>query len=148
MKTYDFSRGASSVQRALFALWGIVQLVVSSIAFQRGGFAHGLWVLFFGLAAFCAAIFIVYRFNRQRVSIGDVGIVIEMGPTRARAVAWNLVRRIERTGSSVVISLNSGDEVHLLDLVPVGPERADGVDALWEDMRARAEARNVPFDLR
>ncbi len=90
MKTYDFSRGASSVQRALFALWGIVQLVV----------------------------------------------------------AWNLVRRIERTGSSVVISLNSGDEVHLLDLVPVGPERADGVDALWEDMRARAEARNVPFDLR
>ena len=77
MQTFDFSRGASSMQSLFFAFWGVAQLVISSIAFQRSGFFYGLSILVLGIIAFCAAGYFVLRFNRQRLSIDQVGIALK-----------------------------------------------------------------------
>ncbi len=143
MKTYDFSRAVGSLQRIFFALWGVVQLVASSIAFQRVDFAYGLGVLLFGIIAFSAAVVVVHRFNRHRISIGDVGLVIEEGPTRARAVPWDHIDEIERSGPRVEARLKNGAHVLLSPLALDGEQGADRLDALWVDIRSYAAAKRV-----
>lgn len=146
MKTYDFSRDVSLFQRVLFVLWGLVQLVVSSIAFQREGFVHGLGVLLFGMVAFCTAVFVVYRFNRQRITIGDVGIVVEMGPVRARAVAWDHIKCIVRGKNRLEIMLKSGGGLDLPDLDSPNGESGQVLDALWEQIRTYALEQRISLD--
>ena len=116
MKTYDFSPDVSLFQRVLFGLWGGVQLFVGTVAFQRQGFIQGLGVMLFGMVAFCAALFVVFRFNRQRISVGDVAIVIEMGPARSRSVAWGHIEGIIRGENGFEIVLKSSDRLDLLGL--------------------------------
>lgn len=143
MTTYDFSRAVGFLQRIFFALWGMVQLVVSSIAFQRSGFAYGLGVLLFGIAAFSAAVFVVHRFNRHRISIGGVGLVVEEGPTRARAVPWEHIDEISRSGQRVGARLKDRSNVLLSPLALDGEQGAEQLDALWAEMCSHAAQRGV-----
>ena len=70
---FDLSTNPGASQRLIFALLGISQLVLGTIAFQRGGFAYGLVVLGGGIAAFCAAAFFVHRVHRRLVWLGTGG---------------------------------------------------------------------------
>ena len=143
MTTYDFSRAVGLPQRIFFALWGMVQLVASSVAFQRGGFAYGLGVLLFGIAAFSAAIFVVHRFNRHRISVGDVGLVVEEGPTRARAVPWDHIEEIARSGERIEALLKTRSNVLLSPLALDGEHGVGRLNALWSEMRSHAAERSV-----
>ena len=138
MKTYDFSRDVSLFQRLLFGLWGLVQLFVGTVAFQRQGFVQGLGIMLFGMVAFCAALFVVFRFNRQRISVGDVAIVIEMGPARSREVAWDHIEGIIRGENGLEIVLKSGDRLDLLGLNSLDGKGGAALDALWEQIRGYA----------
>jgi len=113
MQEYDFSREASRWQRFFFAIWGGCQLIVSNIAFQRDGFFYGLLVLVFGIVAFCAAISFAHRLNRQRVSVGPVGIALEQGLTRARIFAWNAISQIEKRHGRLTLVLKDGGTIEL-----------------------------------
>ena len=76
---FDLSISPGASQRLIFALLGIGQLVLGTIAFQRGGFAYGLAVLGGGIAAFCAAAFFVHRLHRRLVWLGPEGVTVEEG---------------------------------------------------------------------
>jgi len=146
VKTYDFSRDVSLFQRGLFILWGFVQLLVGTVAFQREGFMQGLGILLFGTVAFCAAIFVVFRFNRQRISVGDVGVVIEMGPARSRAIAWGHIERIIRGEYRLEIVLKSGDHLDLPGLDSPGGKGVAELDVLWDQIRSYALERSISLD--
>ena len=146
MKTYDFSRDVSLFQRFLFGLWGVMQLFVGTVAFQRQGFVQGLGIMLFGMVAFCAALFVVFRFNRQRISVGDVGIVIEMGPARSRAVAWDCIEGIVRGDNRIEIVLKDGDRLDLLGLDSPGGKSGAALDALWEQIRGYALEQRISLD--
>ena len=146
MKTYDFSRDVSLFQRLLFGLWGLVQLFVGTVAFQRQGFVQGLGIMLFGMVAFCAALFVVFRFNRQCISVGDVGIVIEMGPARSRAVAWDCIEGIVRGDNRIEIVLKSGDSLDLPGLDSPGGKDGLALDALWQQIRSYALERRILLD--
>lgn len=143
MKTYDFSRDVSLFQRVLFGLWGLVQLFVGTVAFQRQGFVQGLGIMLFGMVAFCAALFVVFRFNRQHISVGDMGVVIEMGPVRSRAVAWDHIEGIVRGGNGLEIVLKDGDRLDLLGLDSPGGKSGAALDALWEQIRGYALEQRI-----
>ena len=70
---FDLSTSPGTGQRLVFALLGVSQLILSTIAFQRGGFAYGLAVLAGGIVAFCAAAFFVHRLHRRLVWLGPGG---------------------------------------------------------------------------
>ena len=146
MKTYDFSRDVSLFQRFLFGLWGLVQLFVGTVAFQRQGFAQGLGIMLFGMVTFCAALFVVFRFNRQRISVGDVGIVIEMGTARSRAVAWDRIEGIVRGDNRLEIVLKSGDSLDLPGLDSPGGKDGLALDTLWQQIRSYALERRILLD--
>ena len=146
MKTYDFSRDVSLFQRFLFGLWGVVQLFVGTVAFQRQGFVQGLGIMLFGMVAFCAALFVVFRFNRQRISVGDMGIVIEMGPARSRAVAWDHIEGIIRGETELEIVLKSGDRLDLPGLDSPGEKGGVAIDALWEQIQGYALELRISLD--
>ena len=146
MKTYDFPRDVSLLQRVLFGLWGLVQLFVGTVAFQRQGFIHGLGIMLFGMIAFCVALFVVFRFNRQRISVGDVGIVIEMGPVRSRAVEWDHIQGIIRGESGLEIVLKSGDRLDLLGLDYSGGKGTAALDVLWEQIRSYALEQRISLE--
>ena len=146
MKTYDFSRDVSLFQRFLFGLWGVVQLFVGTVAFQRQGFVQGLGIMLFGMVAFCAALFVVFRLNRQRISVGDMGIVIEMGPARSRAVAWDHIEGIIRGETELEIVLKSGDRIDLPGLDSPGEKGGVAIDALWEQIQGYALELRISLD--
>ena len=146
MKTYDFSPDVSLFQRVLFGLWGVVQLFVGTVAFQRQGFIQGLGVMLFGMVAFCAALFVVFRFNRQRISVGDVAIVIEMGPARSRSVAWDHIEGIIRGENGFEIVLKSGDRLDLLGLNSPDGKGGAALDALWEQIRGYAIEQRISLE--
>ena len=146
MKTYDFSPDVSLFQRVLFGLWGLVQLFVGTVAFQRQGFVQGLGIMLFGMVAFCAAIFVVFRFNRQRISVGDVAIVIEMGPARSREVAWDHIKGIIRGENGLEIVLKSGDRLNLLGLNSPDGKGGAALDALWEQIRGYALEQRISLE--
>ena len=146
MKTYDFSPDVSLFQRVLFGLWGVVQLFVGTVAFQRQGFVQGLGIMLFGMVAFCAALFVVFRFNRQRISVGDVAIVIEMGPARSRSVAWDHIEGIIRGENGFEIVLKSGDRLDLLGLNSPDGKGGAALDALWEQIRVYAIEQRISLE--
>ena len=146
MKTYDFSPDVSLFQRVLFGLWGVVQLFVGTVAFQRQGFVQGLGIMLFGMVAFCAALFVVFRFNRQRISVGDVAIVIEMGPVRSRSVAWDHIEGIIRGENGFEIVLKSGDRLDLLGLNSPDGKGGAAFDALWEQIRGYAIEQRISLE--
>ena len=146
MKTYDFSRDVSLFQRVLFGLWGLVQLFVGTVAFQRQGFVQGLGIMLFGMVAFCAALFVVFRFNRQHISVGDVGVVIEIGPVRSRAVAWEHIEGIIRGENGLEIVLKDGDRLDLLGLDSPSGKSGAALDALWEQIRGYALEQRISLD--
>ncbi len=146
MKTYDFSPDVSLFQRVLFGLWGVVQLFVGTVAFQRQGFVQGLGIMLFGMVAFCAALFVVFRFNRQRISVGDVAIVIEMGPARSRSVAWDHIEGIIRGENGFEIVLKSGDRLDLLGLNFPDGKGGAALDALWEQIRGYALEQHISLE--
>ncbi len=146
MKTYDFSPDVSLFQRVLFGLWGVVQLFVGTVAFQRQGFVQGLGIMLFGMVAFCAALFVVFRFNRQRISVGDVAIVIEMGPARSRSVAWDHIEGIIRGENGFEIVLKSGDRLDLLGLNSPDGKGGAALDALWEQIRGYAIEQRISLE--
>ncbi len=146
MKTYDFSPDVSLFQRVLFGLWGVVQLFVGTVAFQRQGFVQGLGIMLFGMVAFCAALFVVFRFNRQSISVGDVAIVIEMGPARSRSVAWDHIEGIIRGENGFEIVLKSGDRLDLLGLNSPDGKGGAALDALWEQIRGYAIEQRISLE--
>jgi len=146
VKTYDFSPDVSLFQRVLFGLWGVVQLFVGTVAFQRQGFVQGLGIMLFGMVAFCAALFVVFRFNRQRISVGDVAIVIEMGPARSRSVAWDHIEGIIRGENGFEIVLKSGDRLDLLGLNSPDGKGGAALDALWEQIRGYAIEQHISLE--
>ena len=146
MKTYDFSPDVSLFQRVLFGLWGVVQLFVGTVAFQRQGFVQGLGIMLFGMVAFCAALFVVFRFNRQSISVGDVAIVIEMGPARSRSVAWDHIEGIIRGENGFEIVLKSGDRLDLLGLNSPDGKGGAALDALWEQIRVYAIEQRISLE--
>ena len=146
MKTYDFSPDVSLFQQVLFGLWGVVQLFVGTVAFQRQGFVQGLGIMLFGMVAFCAALFVVFRFNRQRISVGDVAIVIEMGPARSRSVAWDHIEGIIRGENGFEIVLKSGDRLDLLGLNSPDGKGGAALDALWEQIRVYAIEQRISLE--
>tara|TARA_B100001115_G_scaffold183141_1_gene181134 strand:+ start:1357 stop:1803 length:447 start_codon:yes stop_codon:yes gene_type:complete len=146
VKTYDFSPDVSLFQRVLFGLWGVVQLFVGTVAFQRQGFVQGLGIMLFGMVAFCAALFVVFRFNRQRISVGDVAIVIEMGPARSRSVAWDHIEGIIRGENGFEIVLKSGDRLDLLGLNSPDGKGGAALDALWEQIRGYAIEQRISLE--
>tara|TARA_B100000674_G_C37964778_1_gene974000 strand:+ start:2194 stop:2640 length:447 start_codon:yes stop_codon:yes gene_type:complete len=146
VKTYDFSPDVSLFQRVLFGLWGVVQLFVGTVAFQRQGFVQGLGIMLFGMVAFCAALFVVFRFNRQSISVGDVAIVIEMGPARSRSVAWDHIEGIIRGENGFEIVLKSGDRLDLLGLNSPDGKGGAALDALWEQIRGYAIEQRISLE--
>jgi|TARA_A100001037_G_C15070735_1_gene599309 hypothetical protein len=110
---FDLSTGPGTGQRLIFALFGIGQLVLSSVAFQRGGFFYGLIVLFCGLAAFCAAVFFVYRLNRRLVFLGPEGLAVEEGWHERRALAWENIAAVHLDPALTVVHAASGADIAL-----------------------------------
>ena len=75
-----------------------------------------------------------------------MGIVIEMGPARSRAVAWDRIEGIARGDNRLEIVLKSGDSLDLPGLD--SPSGKDGLalDALWQQIRSYALERRILLD--
>ena len=108
---FDLSTSPGASQRLVFALFGIGQLVISSVAFQRGGFFYGLIVLFCGIAAFCGAVFFVHRLNRRLIFLGPEGIVVEEGWQGRRALAWEDIAAVHLDPALTVVRAASGIDI-------------------------------------
>jgi len=146
MHTYDFSPGTSTLQSIFFAAWSACQLIVSNLAFHRGGFVYGLGVLVFGIAAFSAAVFVAHRSNRQRISVGDIGIAIERGPSHAPVLAWNKIARIRRGQQSIALVLHEGDPLQIFYMEWDEKKKNEYFATLWEDVETRANEKNIAIE--
>ena len=116
MDRFDLSNRPGTSQRLVFALFGIGQLVLSSVAFQRGGFFYGLIVLICGITTFCSAVIFVHRLNRCLVFLGPEGLAIEEGWHERRALAWEDVTTVRLDPTLTVIHATSGVDIALHDL--------------------------------
>ncbi len=110
---FDLSTSPGSGQRLVFALLGIGQLVLSTIAFQRGGFAYGLVVIGGGIAAFCAAVFFVHRLHRRLVWLGPEGVMVEEGLFGRQTLAWAEVKKVSLSPAATVFHAETGEDIVL-----------------------------------
>ena len=110
---FDLSTSPGTGQRLVFALLGISQLILSTIAFQRGGFAYGLVVLGGGIAAFCAAAFFVHRLHRRLVWLGPEGVTVEEGLFGRQTLAWAEVKKVSLSSAATVFHAETGEDIVL-----------------------------------
>ena len=110
---FDLSTNPGTSQRLVFALLGISQLVLGTIAFQRGGFAYGLAVLCGGIAAFCAAAFFVHRLHRRLVWLGPKGVTVEEGLFGRQTLAWAEVKKVSLSPAATVFHAETGEDIVL-----------------------------------
>jgi len=110
---FDLSTSPGTSQRLVFALLGISQLILSTIAFQRGGFVYGLAVLGGGVAAFCAAVFFVHRLHRRLVWLGPEGVTVEEGLFGRQTLAWAEVKRVSLSSAATVFHAETGEDIVL-----------------------------------
>ena len=110
---FDLSTSPGTSQRLVFALLGISQLILSTIAFQRGGFAYGLAVLGGGIAAFCAAAFFVHRLHRRLVWLGPEGVTVEEGLFGRQTLAWAEVKKVSLSSAATVFHAATGEDIVL-----------------------------------
>ena len=110
---FDLSTSPGASQRLIFALLGAGQLILSTIAFQRGGFVYGLAVLAGGIAAFCAAAFFVHRLHRRLVWLGPEGVTVEEGLFGRQTLAWPEVKRVSLSSAATVFHAETGEDIVL-----------------------------------
>ena len=110
---FDLSTNPGTSQRLIFALLGISQLILGTIAFQRGGFAYGLAVLGGGIAAFCAAAFFVHRLHRRLVWLGPEGVTVEEGLFGRQTLAWAEVKKVSLSPAATVFHATTGEDIVL-----------------------------------
>ena len=110
---FDLSTSPGTSQRLVFALLGIGQLVLGTIAFQRGGFVYGLAVLGGGIAAFCAAAFFVHRLHRRLVWLGPEGVAVEEGLFGRQTLAWAEVKKVSLSPAATVFHAETGEDIVL-----------------------------------
>ena len=110
---FDLSTSPGASQRLIFALLGAGQLILSTIAFQRGGFVYGLAVLGGGIAAFCAAAFFVHRLHRRLVWLGPEGVTVEEGLFGRQTLAWPEVKRVSLSSAATVFHAETGEDIVL-----------------------------------
>ena len=110
---FDLSTSPGTSQRLVFALLGIGQLVLGTIAFQRGGFVYGLVVLGGGIAAFCAAAFFVHRLHRRLVWLGPEGVAVEEGLFGRQTLAWAEVKKVSLSPAATVFHAETGEDIVL-----------------------------------
>lgn len=116
MHRFDLSTRPGTRQRLIFALFGIGQLVLSSVAFQRGGFFYGLIVLFCGITTFCGAVIFVHRLNRCLVFLGPEELAVKEGWHERRALAWEDVAIVRLNPTLTVVHATSGVDIILHNL--------------------------------
>ena len=110
---YDLSTSPGTGQRLIFALLGASQLILSTIAFQRGGFAYGLAVLAGGIVAFCAAAFFVHRLHRRLVWLGPEGVTVEEGLFGRQTLAWDEIEKVSLSSAATVFHAETGEDIVL-----------------------------------
>ncbi len=110
---FDLSTSPGASQRLIFALLGIGQLLLSTIAFQRGGFAYGLAVLGGGIAAFCAAAFFVHCLHRRLVWLGTEGVTVEEGLRGRQTLTWAEVKKVSLSPAATVFHAATGEDIVL-----------------------------------
>ena len=110
---FDLSTSPGTSQRLIFALLGVSQLVLGTIAFQRGGFAYGLAVLAGGIAAFCAAAFFVHRLHRRLVWLGPEGVTVEEGLFGRQTLAWAEVKKVSLSPAATMFHAETGEDIVL-----------------------------------
>ena len=110
---FDLSTNPGTSQRLIFALLGVGQLILSTIAFQRGGFAYGLAVLGGGIVAFCAAAFFVHRLHRCLVWLGPEGVTVEEGLFGRHTLAWAEVKKVSLSPAATVFHAETGKDIVL-----------------------------------
>ena len=121
---YDLSTSPGTGQRLIFALLGISQLILSTIAFQRGGFAYGLAVLAGGIAAFCAAAFFVHRLHRCLVWLGPEGVTVEEGLFGRKTLAWAEVKKVSLSPAATIFHADTGEDIVLHNAANQPPDIA------------------------
>lgn len=121
---FDLSTSPGAGQRLIFALLGVGQLLLGTIAFQRGGFAYGLAVLGGGIAAFCAAAFFVHRLHRRLVWLGPEGIIVEEGLFGRQTLAWAEVKKVSLSPATTVFHAATGADIVLHHAAGQPPEVA------------------------
>ena len=121
---FDLSTSPGTSQRLVFALLGISQLILSTIAFQRGGFAYGLAVLGGGIAAFCAAAFFVHRLHRRLVWLGPEGVTVEEGLFGRQTLVWAEVKKVSLSPAATVFHAATGEDIVLLNAANQPPDIA------------------------
>ena len=113
VEQFDLSTSPGTSQRLVFALLGVSQLVLGTIAFQRGGFAYGLVVLAGGIVAFCAAAFFVHRLHRRLVWLGPEGVTVEEGLFGRQTLAWAEVKKVSVSPAATVFHAETGEDIVL-----------------------------------
>ena len=121
---FDLSTNPGTSQRLIFALLGIGQLVLGTIAFQRGGFAYGLAVLGGGIAAFCAAAFFVHRLHRRLIWLGPEGVTVEEGLFGRQTLAWAEVKKVSVSPAATVFHAATGEDIVLPNTAGQSPDIA------------------------
>ena len=121
---FDLSTSPGTSQRLVFALLGIGQLVLGTIAFQRGGFVYGLAVLGGGIAAFCAAAFFVHRLHRRLVWLGPEGVAVEEGLFGRQTLAWAEVKKVSVSPAATVFYAETGEDIVLHNAANQPPDIA------------------------
>ncbi len=121
---FDLSTSPSAGQRLIFALLGVGQLILSTIAFQRGGFAYGLAVLGGGMAAFCAVAFFVHRLHRRLVWLGPEGVTVEEGLLGRQTLAWAEVQKVSLSPAATVFHAATGEDITLPNAAHQPPDMA------------------------
>ena len=124
VEQFDLSTNPGTSQRLIFALLGISQLILSTIAFQRGGFAYGLAVLAGGIAAFCAAAFFVHRLHRRLVWLGPEGVTVEEGLFGRQTLAWAEVKKVSVSPAATVFHAETGEDIVLHNAANQPPDIA------------------------
>lgn len=134
------------MQSMFFAAWGGCQIIVGSMAFHRGGFVYGLGVLFLGIATFCAALFVVQRFNRQHIVLGDMGVTLEQGAASARVLAWKEISHIRRGRQNLELVLYQGGPLQLFYLEWDEKKKDEFFAALWSDLLKYAAEKHIAIE--
>ena len=139
---FDLSTSPGSGQRLIFALFGIGQLVLSSVAFQRGGFFYGLAVLACGMAAFCTTVFFVHRLNRRLIWLGAEGLAVEEGWRVRQTLAWEDINAVSLNPTLTVFHAATGADIALHDID--GPLRDRG--PFLKHLSALAAEHQIPIE--
>lgn len=139
---FDLSEQPGTSQRLVFALFGIGQLVLSSAAFQRGGFFYGMIVLVCGIAAFCTAVFFVHRLNRRLVWLGAEGVALEEGLHSRQILAWEEIDLVRLATDMTIFHRETGAP---LTLHGTGKQWPDLVPFLVQ-LRAQTTVRQIPVE--